>query len=131
LTVDNPVAGGAPAAEAAAWLSVFAPPDVVKVTAPTALRLRAVFATTELLARVNATAAPTPAVAPDVSPEALVEIGAVWVAVALRSPPRESVVVEVPIVAAVLTLESETPTEGASTVVGVPVAPVSASVVIA
>src|SRR5438270_1130240 len=105
-------AAGAPPAEAFELAALVESPVAERLRAAMPLRLRAMVACTEWLAIVTATAMPTPAVvAPEAVAPALELTLAVWVAVAVRLPAM-LVSAPVPMLALVVTLESETATEG-------------------
>ena len=96
----------APEAEAVDSVSVVDEPTAAKVTAPPAVRLRAVVAVTRWFEIPRASAAPMPTLAPLAAPVALVVTDAVCVAVAEIAPVTVSAV-PAPIVAEVVTFESQ------------------------
>ena len=87
-------------------------PVAVKGTAPVTVRERFVVAVTACVASVTATAAPTAAVEAAADPDAVVVTEAVCVAATVSAPPSV-VATPVPIDASVVTVESETATDGA------------------
>ena len=124
----------APEALAVESASLADEPCALNVTAPPAVRLRAVVALTRWLAIVSPRAAPTPTLSPFAEPSALLEADAVCVAVSVIAPAVVSAVAPEAIVADVVTFES---TIATSAVSATPPAapffakPVAASVVVA
>ena len=101
-----------PFADAVADPSVVIEPVAVKDAAPVTSRERFVVAVTVCVASVTATAAPTAAVEAAADPDAVVATDAVCVATTVSVPPTV-VVPPVPSDASVVTVDSETATEGA------------------
>ena len=136
LTVSStPVPGapadeapGAPFALAVASLSLDEEPIAWNEIAPAAVTLRCVDASTVWFETVTATTAPTAAVEADAEPDAVVVTEAVWVAVAVSVPPSVAAA-PVPSDASVVTVESETATDG-TIATPPPAAPVCEVVVI-
>jgi hypothetical protein len=102
---------GAPFADAVAVPFVDVVPEAAMVAAPVTFSERLLVAVTSCSATVTATAAPTAAVAADAEPEADVVTAAVCVAVTTRVPLRV-VRAPVPSDASVVTVESDTATDG-------------------
>ena len=120
----------APFALAVASLSVDEEPSAVKLTAPVAARFRSSCESTRWFATVSASERPMPALPPFVAPVAVVVTFAVCVACAVTAPPtlRSG---PVPIVALVVTFESEMATWAERAMLPLPAeAPPSAVVVV-
>ena len=120
----------APFELAVASLSVDEEPSAVKLTAPVAVRLRSSCESTRWFATVSASERPMPALPPFVAPVAVVVTFAVCVAWAVSAPPTERSE-PVPIVALVVTFESEIATWAERAMLPLPAeAPPSAVVVV-
>jgi hypothetical protein len=100
-----------PFADAVAVLLVVEEPAAVTLAAPVTMSVPLVVAETECVASVTATAAPTAALLADAEPDAFVVVAAVWFAETTSAPPTVAVLPE-PIDAVVVTVESETATDG-------------------
>ena len=100
-----------PPADAVAEPFVVLVPVAVKVAAPPTVSERFVVAVTTCVASITPTEAPTAAVDADAEPEAEFVTDAVCVAVTVSAPPIDAVA-PVPIEASVVTVESETATDG-------------------